>query len=160
VIESTEPSRSEAGLPAACQRLTELAALEADWDSYGTDPPTNLAITTARQVLEAVAERLASAAGTDPAPYFIAPVPTGGVQLEWTGPASEIEVEIGPEGALGYLLVRREGDAETEQVEARVSPADVAHAVAGVLSFGAIPSPTTSHTPSSPAQTTSGRSAR
>jgi hypothetical protein len=133
VIESREPSRSDAGLAAACQRLAELAALQADWDSYGADPPTDLAITTARQVLEAVAGRLASAAGATPAPYFIAPVPTGGVQLEWTGPCSEIEVEVGPEGALGYLLVRREGDAETEQVQARVSPAQVVDAVAGVL---------------------------
>jgi hypothetical protein len=133
MIESREPSRSDARLATACQRLAELAVLEADWDSYGADPPTDLAIMTARQVLQAVAKRLVSAAGADPAPYFIAPVPTGGVQLEWTGPASEIEVEVGPEGALGYLLVRREGDAETEQVEARVSPADVVEAVAGVL---------------------------
>jgi hypothetical protein len=38
-------------------------------------------------------------------PYAVAPVSDGGVQLEWRSSPLEIEVEVGPLGELGYLLI-------------------------------------------------------
>lgn len=133
VIESREPSGSDPSLATACQRLAELASLEPDWDSYGADPPTALAVTTARSLIEDVARRASAATGVDPAPYFIAPISTGGVQLEWTSPANEIEVEVGPDAALSYLLITRDDDAERETGQRHVSQAEVIAAVASVL---------------------------
>src|SRR5262249_25344540 len=66
VTESREPLGSDPSLATACQRLAELASLEPDWDSYGADPPTALAVTTARSLLEDVAQRAAARIGVDP----------------------------------------------------------------------------------------------
>jgi hypothetical protein len=133
MIESREPSGSDPSLATACQRLAELASLEPDWDSYRADPPTAPAVVTARRLIEALARHASTAAGVDSTPYFIAPIPTGGVQLEWTSPANEIEVEVGPDAALSYLLISRDGDTERERGQRHVSQAEMIDAVASVL---------------------------
>jgi hypothetical protein len=43
-------------------------------------------------------------AGETAIPYDIAPIPRGGVQVEWRGPRMHIEVEIGPTGEPSYLV--------------------------------------------------------
>jgi hypothetical protein len=45
-------------------------------------------------------------------PFTAAPLADGGVQVEWRGPGGTVEVEISPEGAFGYLLLRGAGAAE------------------------------------------------
>ena len=88
----------------AYARLGELAKLEANWDSYGADPPTTQAIAVASGLLNLLAERLADSVGERIRPWFIAPVANGGVQLEWRGPDRAVEIEIGPGGVIGYLV--------------------------------------------------------
>jgi len=58
-------------------------------------------------------------------PYFVAPLPYGGVQLEWREPGREIEIEIAPDGTLAYLLIEREGVARrfTEQEDVSLDDA-------------------------------------
>jgi hypothetical protein len=100
-----------AGLRAAFERLDELSALEPDWDSYGGLPPTARAIGLASRMI------VESAAQTGGAPADVMPLPAGGLQLVWEHDPDELQVDVGPDGALGYLLIRR-GDGAPSMSEA------------------------------------------
>ncbi len=51
-------------------------------------------------------------------PACVAPLDDGGVQIEWSGTNAEIEVEIGPDAALSYLLANGIGPERAfEEVE-------------------------------------------
>lgn len=66
-------------------------------------------------------------------PSHISPLPVGGVQIEWDGDRKDLEVEVGPDGQLAYLLVDRTG-AERQYTEADDVPAaTVLDLVADVL---------------------------
>jgi hypothetical protein len=99
-----ERDTADESLHSAFQRLAELSTLEANWDSYGADPPTSQAIARANQLLSSIAGSLTAPGGGDARPWFIAPVADGGVQLEWRGRHGAVEVEVGPSGRIGYLL--------------------------------------------------------
>jgi hypothetical protein len=92
------------------QRLRQLAELAPDWDSYDAAPPSALAIAMASQLLATAGERFGAQAGERLSPFAIAPIPDGGVHIEWRAPAREIEVDVGPEGQLGYLFIEGRGD--------------------------------------------------
>lgn len=91
----------EAALHPFLERLTELAALEPDWDSYGGLPPTARAVEAARRLLKDVMDR------TGKAPTAVLPFPSGGLQAIWERCDNELQVDIGPDGAFGYLSVQR-----------------------------------------------------
>lgn len=120
-------------LSSSNQRLDELAALPDDWDSYGAPPPSATAIRQARGTLLALTEQpdLLGVPGVNPA--HIAPLPSGGVQLEWTGPRAEIEVEIDPEGKLAYLLIAQAGEQRTFTEAKDVSAKTIVDLVTRVL---------------------------
>lgn len=86
------------------ERLKEFAQLKVDWDSYGAEPVSSVALVAAFELLDAVKERLCRKV-REPLPQFIAPLADGGLQLEWSGQQGEIEVEIDPSGDLGYVLI-------------------------------------------------------
>jgi len=87
----------------AAQRLDAFALLSARWDTYDAKPIAPAAIHEARRLLAAVAQQFTDQ--TERAkPFFVAPLPYGGVQIEWRRPKAGIEVEIGPDGQFGYLL--------------------------------------------------------
>jgi hypothetical protein len=92
------------------RRLDELAALPDDWDSYGAPPLSATSIKEARGVLLALTEQPPLLDGCEVNPTHIAPLPSGGVQLEWSGAQADIEVEVDPEGALAYLFIDRSGE--------------------------------------------------
>lgn len=98
-------AHSDVLLRPARERLAQISRLEADWDSYGAEPPSTTAVSRAIALLESVEESLAGLLGEQIRPYAIAPVADGGVQLEWRGLTKTLEVEIGPDGDLGYLLL-------------------------------------------------------
>ncbi len=56
------------------RRLTRLAALPADWDSYGAAPPPLLDIIMARELLLAIDEQFGHAVGERVQPYAVAPI--------------------------------------------------------------------------------------
>ena len=90
-----------AGLRASFERLDELSMLEPDWDSYGGLPPTARAIGLASRVI------VESVAQTGGAPSDVLPLPAGGLQLVWAHDPDELQIDVGPEGVLGYLMIRR-----------------------------------------------------
>lgn len=72
-------------------RLEELIGLEANWDGYGANTIDRRAIRQAVSVI-----KWSMDAGL-PVPELF-PVPSGGVQLEWTAGSVELEFEIEPDG--------------------------------------------------------------
>jgi hypothetical protein len=90
----------------ALERLNQIENLDANWDSYGSQPPTQVALETAGRLIGAVYEDTLSARPRAAVPYSVIPLSGGGVQVEWRGNSAAIEVEISSEAVLGYLLAR------------------------------------------------------
>ena len=101
-----------AGLRVLALRLDELSVLEEDWDSYGGFPPTARAVAAAsRLMIEAVAV-------TGEAPDAVMPFPNGGLQVIWARGAHELQVDVGPDGCLGYLEIQRgAGDPDMREAD-------------------------------------------
>jgi len=96
----------EAQLAPAHSRLMEIARQTLAWSvEGGCDPTTGAAAATAAGLLNQVSMRLGGM--TDPAPWTSSPLMDGGLQLEWKATREEIEVEVGPDGSLSYLLIER-----------------------------------------------------
>src|SRR5260370_27103929 len=102
----SESDESELGR--TFKRLDEISALERNWDSYGSEPPTVDAIAKARTLITSVYRTLRATAGQNAIPFAVVPVSGGGVQIEWRSRDGAIEVEIGAE-SYGYLLVQGSG---------------------------------------------------
>jgi hypothetical protein len=86
-------------------QLESVAALPEDWDSYGAAQITPAAVTAARTLLNdlsarpRVADRLL--------PFHLAPIPTGGIQLEWKrSDGAALELWIDGAGAIDAVLDR------------------------------------------------------
>ncbi len=93
-------------VPTSLDRLEVIERLEFNWDSYGSEAPTSLAVAAARSLIWTVYLVSLYARGIRTDPHAILPLPGGGVQIEWQGGGSTIEVEISSEGAFGYLLAK------------------------------------------------------
>lgn len=104
-------------LQPALRRIAEFADLPANWDSYGAVPPAARAIAEACVLVEAVAEAQERTTGERHPPWTTAPIADGGIQIEWAGHDARIEVQVAPDGVLGYL-VQRGTEAAAEYDEA------------------------------------------
>jgi hypothetical protein len=104
-------------------RLAAYARLPADWDSYGSPPVSGLALIEACRLLVAAADRFGARAGARIGPYHVAPIPGGGVLLEWRGRGVAPEVHVGSDGAIGWLLAE-ERDGEERYREGHAADQD------------------------------------
>ncbi len=119
---------SESGSwPALESRLAELAALEADWDTYGALAISPAAIERAREVFIAVGIR----------PWHIVPLGDGGVVGHWRGwpnglcgEEHEVELEVHPDGNYTIFLVINRPEYHNVPW---VAPDAVASAILGLL---------------------------
>jgi hypothetical protein len=118
----------------ALQRLNQLTTLQPNWDSENGLPPTACAITKATWLLGKIAEDFGLIAGAAIRPYAVAPLGDGGVQLEWRGPARDIEVEVGPTGELAYLFIEGHGAQRRFSEAAGVPDREVVDLIARVFS--------------------------
>ncbi len=116
------------------ERLKELAQLKADWDSYGAEPVSSVALVAAFELLDAVKERLCRKV-REPLPQFIAPLADGGLQLEWSGQRGDIEVEIDLNGDLGYVLIEGQGTNRKFKEQHQVSLNEVLNLLSQFLSL-------------------------
>ncbi len=80
------------------KRLSELAHLQRDWDSYGSPPIHPAALAAASRALAAAAVE------NSPLP-FIGPVAGGGIQFEWNAGGRALEITLLPDGSIEYLAV-------------------------------------------------------
>jgi hypothetical protein len=79
--------RAAAWTMPALERLAELCALPANWDSYGAEP---VRVEVAKGVIELLNQLLD--AGTQ-VPYIV-PTNRGGIQLEWHTAEADLEVSV------------------------------------------------------------------
>lgn len=83
----------------AWRALETMARLEENWDSYGSRPLSMTAVEAASRVLYVLRNRRM------PAPQLV-PVSGGGLQFEWQEGNRELELEVFPDGRVGFLLVQ------------------------------------------------------
>ncbi len=102
VVAAKEAQSNLPKLDSEARRLTHIARLESDWDSYGSVPISPNAIRAALVLIGAAAVLF------EARPFAILPLSGGGIQLEWRSPRGEIEVEIGSDNTLGYLFVDKQ----------------------------------------------------
>lgn len=91
------------------ERIAEIARLEPDWDSYRAAPPADAAVDGAYELLLVLNRVYGPSLKAGIQPRHIAPLGDGGIQLEWKGTQSELEVQISPSGTSGYLLTQMRG---------------------------------------------------
>src|SRR4051794_7079331 len=79
------------------QRLTELAGLAPNWDSYGGAAPTAVAISCARQLMHQVVQSHDALGADHLLPFALGPTADGGILVEWRAPTRSIATLIGPD---------------------------------------------------------------
>lgn len=109
----TSDTLSRGWMQWASERLDEIAKLGPDWDSYGADPPSPLAIAIAYELLLIVDINFGRVAYEQSQPQVVAPRADGGIQIEWGTRPIEIAVHADPTGALGYLFKDQQGSVPT-----------------------------------------------
>lgn len=132
LADNTQPL-PESFLSTTRERLNQLTKLGPNWDSYGASPVSEVAILRSNRLLEEFLLSFADLVGASVRPYAVAPLSNGGVQLEWRGPTGFLEVEVGSEGDLGYLLAIGTGDGRTLQEGDDVTSAEILQLAARIL---------------------------
>lgn len=84
-------------------RLRRLAALEADWDSYGAQPVSSNSLVTAERTLTLI-RSIVGGLVSSVEPSMLAARADGGILAEWIGSEGSIEIHFEPNGSMGYLL--------------------------------------------------------
>lgn len=100
---ATPVARSTPWLRAAQQKISELARLAENWDSYGSRPIQSSAIEQASKAIEYLSD-------ISLPPPQIFPVPGGGLQLEFEQDGRELEIEFLPDGSTEYLMIASNGE--------------------------------------------------
>lgn len=93
------------------EKLTELSHLPIDWDSYGAEPPNNLALDWASQILEILSE-----IGFSPA--RITPSVENGVGISFISDNKYADIECFNEGDILAVTSDGQGNPEVWEVEA------------------------------------------
>jgi hypothetical protein len=137
-VATPQPSLTSDTLPGGWMQrvlgqLDEIAKLGSDWDSYGANPPSPLAIALASNLLLIVEKEFGRFAYERSWPQVIAPRADGGIQIEWGTRPVEIAVHADPSGSLGYLYVDRQGDIPKYQEVSSASWGEVLRLIAKVV---------------------------
>jgi hypothetical protein len=114
-------------LAQARARLDALAALGEDWDSYGAVPIAPLAIRTAFHLMDRVVQHGGRA------PYFVGPIPYGGVEIEYRNGNRSIEIDIHPDKKLDILTVLGDGAVAIREARYDVPLSDVFRMIDRIL---------------------------
>jgi hypothetical protein len=117
----------------ALDKLDDIAKLEQDWDSYGADPPSLLAIFIASNLLLIVDKEFSRLAYEQSYPQLVAPCADGGIQIEWGMRPVEIAVHIDPSGTLSYLYTSWQGDTPEYKEVSSASWSEVLQLIAKVM---------------------------
>lgn len=97
------------------EQLEAMRRLSANWDGYGAAPPQSEVIHLA-QAFVGLVEALRRASAQSEAALHVNPTRIGGVLIEWEDRLMEHEVEINPDGSLGFLhLNKTTGEIETRK---------------------------------------------
>jgi hypothetical protein len=113
-------------------QIEALANLEPDWDSYGAAAISPRAIALAKDLVVYAAIGAASL-GIESHPYYIGPVPNGGVQVEWRRDDREIQVEVRPNQTFGCLRAKHQTTQRDKEYRADVPLVGVLWLIADVI---------------------------
>ncbi len=89
------------GLVEAMRCLDTFAKYYPDWDDTGAAIIARDTILRAKSLVRNILVH-DSPGGMEP--FYIGPIPNGGIQIEWRGPTHGVEIEIRPDRTYGYLL--------------------------------------------------------
>jgi hypothetical protein len=124
-------ARRHAELQPALDRISDIARDTATWQRAGDiEQTTGVAVAQSSRIINLVAG--AAPSNINPAPWT-SPLPDGGLQLEWVGSKSRIEVEIAPGGSLAYLVKQGTGPSTQYIAAEGVDIENVAQAVLDIL---------------------------
>ena len=123
-------------LQTSLSELHSMKDLPDNWDSYGGRATTDTAVSITEKLLRS----LAQLAGDNTMPYHMAPLPDGGVYLEWRakGIDGKVIVDIGQEGEIGYLKVIRTKGKRISEERDNVGRGLVVDLVSNLLSTMAV----------------------
>ena len=113
--------------------MSAVGRLKEDWDSYGAEPPSELALSKIRTLITEILGRHKANAGIRSIPFMVAPVPDGGVQAEWRNGPRIIEVEVSPEGSFGYLLLTKHDSGSDAQEHDHVPESKLLELISSVV---------------------------
>lgn len=102
------PLRALTSLSATFSDLRDLTQLGDDWDGEGSPSPSEEVLRSAEQLLVDAAARFLNQP-SNVAPTFVAPVPGGGIYLEWRTQQRDLQLYVHPGDRLGYLSIDRSG---------------------------------------------------
>jgi len=85
----------------AIKRLSRLASLPEDWDSYGSPPPSEEIIDISAQIFQS------GDYSSDLPAAKIDPISGGGIQIAWNLEERELEIDVLPNKSIEYLKVER-----------------------------------------------------
>lgn len=125
--------RGPAVLRPTLKRLAQLKALEPDWDTYGALPLTSTALTRADAMVRKVVDQHSATVGEREAPYTVMPIADGGISIEWRGSGPDLELDIGPNGELSYLLIIQGEDGRQFEEGTDLAEQQALDLVTGVL---------------------------
>lgn len=80
------------------EKLSQFRLLPPNWNSYGSPPPSPVAIKAAAWLVANILDE------TQPRPR-VTPVSGGGIQFEWSCGEKELEFEFRPDGSVEFLIV-------------------------------------------------------
>jgi len=104
--------RLGASVPVWEQRFEQFKQLPENWDSYGASRITDEAIEKGKSILAFM-----TAAGVLKQ-SFVAPSPSGGIEIEWYGAGKEVVLEIPPTGApITYYMVETTVSGQEREIE-------------------------------------------
>src|SRR5437879_1654087 len=84
------------------EQLQAMRELKENWDGYGAAAPHPSAIDLALELADLL-EALITKSSSKPAALHVGPTRIGGILIEWEDHFLEHEVEINPDGSIGFL---------------------------------------------------------
>ena len=109
----------------ALEKLEKLSHLPVNWDSYGGDVPSGLALKNARSFLFKLPSYFPYLSPHEINPFTIVPVCDGGIQIEWRNQYAEIELEVESDGKFSYLFIDKSQKERVFLEEHGLVPSDI-----------------------------------
>jgi hypothetical protein len=107
------------GIESAEHELRRMATLEANWDSYGAEPPSTLAIHAARLIISELANSLIS-------PSAIVASAGGGVSIYFFNDPRTAYIENDNAGEQALVMYDRDGNTEVLEIGTDLETSEVA----------------------------------
>lgn len=98
VVKVLDPAELPPWVPPVVERINEFGALPPNWDTYGGAPASE---SNARHALDFLMRVM----GADTPLPWIAPLGSGGLQLDWAGEGVEVEVVIDDRDSSALITV-------------------------------------------------------